>query len=38
MAAYFSDSSALVKGYVSEVGSAWILELFDSVLENETWL
>ena len=35
MAIYFLDSSALVKRYISEIGSAWILGLFDPALENE---
>ncbi|NMG08980.1 type II toxin-antitoxin system VapC family toxin [Brasilonema sp. UFV-L1] len=35
MAVYFVDSSALVKRYVSEIGSAWVVNLFDPVLNNE---
>ena len=35
MADYFADSSALVKRYVSEVGSAWVAGLFDPSLGNE---
>lgn len=38
MAIYFIDSSALVKRYVSEVGSSWILSLFDPVLSNEVFI
>ena len=29
MAVYFVDSSALVKRYVNETGSSWVLSLFD---------
>jgi hypothetical protein len=35
MAIYFLGSSALVKRYISETGSAWVLELFDPTLDNE---
>ena len=35
MALYFLDSSALVKRYISETGSAWVLELFTDALNNE---
>lgn len=35
MAVYFVDSSALVKRYISEIGSTWVLSLFDSALNNE---
>ncbi|MEH2037957.1 MAG: type II toxin-antitoxin system VapC family toxin [Nostoc sp.] len=35
MAAYYLDSSALVKRYVSEIGSAWVLSLFDPRLKND---
>ncbi|MEH2409245.1 type II toxin-antitoxin system VapC family toxin [Nostoc sp.] len=35
MAAYYLDSSALVKRYVSEIGSAWVLSLFDPLLKND---
>ena len=38
MAVYFLDSSALVKRYISEVGSKWILELFDSTQDNEVFI
>ena len=38
MAIYFVDSSALVKRYVSEAGSTWILELFDPALDNEIFV
>jgi uncharacterized protein len=34
MAVYFIDSSALVKRYVNETGSAWILRLFDPASNN----
>lgn len=35
MAVYFVDSSALVKRYISETGSAWVLNLFDPALNND---
>ena len=35
MAIYFLDSSALVKRYISETVSAWVLGLFDPTLDNE---
>lgn len=35
MSIYFLDSSALVKRYISETGSAWILGLFYPTLDNE---
>lgn len=35
MAVYFLDSSALVKRYINETGSAWVLGLFDPSLDNE---
>ncbi len=35
MAVYFVDSSALVKRYISETGSRWVLSLFDPVLNND---
>jgi uncharacterized protein len=35
MALYFLDSSALVKRYINEVGSTWILNLFNPVLNPE---
>lgn len=35
MAVYFLDSSALVKRYVKEMGSAWISGLFDPSLNND---
>jgi predicted nucleic acid-binding protein len=38
MAVYFLDSSALVKRYISETGSAWILGLFDPALNNEVFI
>lgn len=38
MAIYFVDSSALVKRYVGEAGSTWILELFDPALDNEIFV
>jgi predicted nucleic acid-binding protein len=38
MAFYFLDSSALVKRYISETGSAWVLGLFDPALNNEIFI
>ena len=39
MADFYSDSSALVKRYISETGSAWITGLFDPSLSHElSWL
>jgi predicted nucleic acid-binding protein len=38
MAVYFIDSSALVKRYVNEIDSAWVLGLFNPVLNNEILL
>jgi predicted nucleic acid-binding protein len=38
MAVHFVDSSALVKRYISEIGSTWVLELFDSTLNNEVFV
>lgn len=38
MAIYFIDSSALVKRYISETGSAWVLDLFDPTLNNEVFV
>lgn len=35
MAVYFVDSSALVKRYINETGSTWVLGLFDPVLNND---
>jgi uncharacterized protein len=35
MAVYFLDTSALVKRYISEAGSAWVLNLFDPALNND---
>lgn len=38
MAIYFVDSSALVKRYISETGSRWILGLFAPALDNEIFI
>jgi len=35
MTIYFVDSSALVKRYISEIGSPWVLNLFDPALNND---
>lgn len=37
MALYYFDTSALVKRYVSEVGTAWVTRLTDPASGNETW-
>ena len=36
MTVYFIDSSALVKRYINETGSAWILNLFNPSLNNDS--
>jgi uncharacterized protein len=38
MAVYFLDSSALVKRYLKENGSKWVLALFDPALDNEIFV
>ncbi|ABA24589.1 conserved hypothetical protein [Trichormus variabilis ATCC 29413] len=38
MAIYFIDSSALVKRYVNEIGSSWVLGLFEPALSNEVFI
>lgn len=38
MAIYFIDSSALVKRYVSETGSVWVLGLFNPTLNHEVFV
>ena len=38
MAIYFVDSSALVKRYIRETGSDWLLALFDPTLDNEVFI
>ncbi|NET38173.1 MAG: type II toxin-antitoxin system VapC family toxin [Cyanothece sp. SIO1E1] len=38
MAAYFLDSSALVKRYVKETGSAWVLNLFRPESNNDIFV
>jgi uncharacterized protein len=38
MAIYFADSSALVKRYVSEVASGWVLELFNPTFNHEVFI
>ena len=35
MAFYYVDSSALVKRYIRETGSIWVLSLFDPSLNND---
>jgi uncharacterized protein len=38
MAVYFIDSSGLAKRYVNEVGSAWVLGLFNSTSNNKIFI
>ncbi|MBE9004931.1 type II toxin-antitoxin system VapC family toxin [Fortiea sp. LEGE XX443] len=38
MPIYFIDSSALVKRYINEIGSTWVLGLFDPYLKNEVFI
>ncbi|MDW8215192.1 MAG: type II toxin-antitoxin system VapC family toxin [Roseiflexaceae bacterium] len=38
MTDYYLDSSALVKRYIQETGSAWISGLFDPALHNEIFI
>lgn len=38
MAVYFIDSSALVKRYIRETGSNWVLNLFDPALNHEVFI
>lgn len=38
MAIYFIDSSALIKHYIREIGSDWVLELFDPALNHEVFI
>ena len=38
MAAYFFDSSAIVKRYLSDVGSAWVTNIAALVAGNEVYL
>lgn len=35
MTVYFLESSALVKRYINEIGSNWVLGLFDPTIDNE---
>ncbi len=38
MPVYFVDSSALVKRYINEIGSPWVLNLFNPALNNEIFI
>lgn len=38
MAAYFLDSSALVKRYVTETGTAWVTGLLDPAARNRLYI
>lgn len=38
MAVYFFDSSALVKRYVQETGSAWVIGLTDKQAQNPIYI
>lgn len=35
MAGYFCDSSAVVKRYISEIGTGWIIGLMRAAAKNE---
>ena len=38
MAAYFLDSSALVKRYVTETGTPWVIGLLDPAARNRLYI
>ena len=38
MAAYFFDSSAIVKRYVSEIGTAWVIRTVDPATSNRVYV
>lgn len=38
MSDYFLDSSAVVKRYIQETGSLWVVNLFDPALSNEIFI
>jgi predicted nucleic acid-binding protein len=38
MGIYFLDSSALVKRYVSETGSPWVIQQLDPVLQHDAFI
>ncbi len=38
MAAYFFDTSAVVKRYASEIGSAWVQQIVSPTLKNSIYL
>jgi len=38
MATYFLDSSAVVKRYINEVGTAWMVSLLDPTAENVVYI
>jgi uncharacterized protein len=38
MGIYFLDSSALVKRYVSEVGSSWVMQRLDPALNHDVFI
>jgi uncharacterized protein len=38
MGIYFLDSSALVKRYVSEIGSSWVIQLLDPALNHDVFI
>jgi predicted nucleic acid-binding protein len=37
MAAYYLDTSTLVKGYVSEIGSTWVTALIDPAAKHDLY-
>jgi len=38
MSAYFLDSSALVKRYIAEIGSDWVVGLCNPTLKNDVFI
>ena len=38
MSVYFLDSSALVKRYVAEIGSGWVVGLFNPMVKNDVFI
>jgi predicted nucleic acid-binding protein len=38
MSVYFLDSSALVKRYVAEIGSGWVVSLCNPTLKNDVFI
>lgn len=38
MSVYFLDSSSLVKRYVAEIGSGWVVGLCNPTLKNDVFI